>query len=167
MTSYTFKSFQIQKKHFRLFYFLLKVRDRCFSFLWKPATSIEKSCTKSGGLLLKSYWFLYIAITRINDENKRNDWCNSQIHEIELNRKVQYSRSSVLMFTFRCLSNRFLTRTLFSYRCRQLSLGVTNPQTNNEQCQSTLSLIKEDLQLIHRDILQVSKYRSTYSFLFF
>ena len=62
------------------------------------------------------------------------------------------------MFTFRCLSNRFLARTLSSYRCRQLSVGAANPQTNNEEYQSTISIIKEDLQLIHRDILQVSKY---------
>jgi hypothetical protein len=67
------------------------------------------------------------------------------------------------MFTFRCLSNRFLTRSIISYRYRSLSLGVPNPQTNNE---STQNLIQEDLHLIHRDILQVSKTHSKISFLF-
>ncbi len=80
------------------------------------------------------------------------------MHLNNLNRKFEYFRSSVLMFTFRCLSNQFLARTLSSYRCRQFSVGAAKPETNNEECQSTINLIKEDLQLIHRDIAQVSKY---------
>jgi hypothetical protein len=64
------------------------------------------------------------------------------------------------MFKFRCFSNRFLTRSIISYRNRYVSLGATNPQINNEQFQPTINLIKEDLQLIHRDILQVSKTES-------
>jgi hypothetical protein len=60
------------------------------------------------------------------------------------------------MFTFRCISNRFLTRSFISPPCRYLLAGAANPQTNTEQFQSTINIIKEDLQLIHRDILQVS-----------
>lgn len=77
-----------------------------------------------------------------------------------INRNIQCFRYSVLMFGFRCLSNRFLTRSIISYRSRYLSLGAANPQINNEQIQPTLNIIKEDLQLIHRDILQVSKNES-------
>jgi hypothetical protein len=62
------------------------------------------------------------------------------------------------MLIFRCLSNRFLTRSILSYRSRYLSVGAPNPQTNNEQYETTTNLIKADLQLIHRDILQVSKH---------
>ncbi len=71
------------------------------------------------------------------------------------------------MFTFRCLSNRFLTRSIISYRSRHLSLNVSNSQINNEQLQPTINIIKEDLHLIHRDILQVSKNQSINFFLFF
>jgi hypothetical protein len=70
------------------------------------------------------------------------------------------------MFAFRCSSNRFLIRSIISYRCRPLSFGASNPQTNNEQLQSTINIINEDLHLIHRDILQVSKTQSIISFLF-
>jgi len=70
------------------------------------------------------------------------------------------------MFTFRCLSNRILTRSLISYRSRHLSFGAQNHETTtNEQYQSTINLIKEDLHLIHHDILQVSKTKYILSFL--
>ena len=62
------------------------------------------------------------------------------------------------MFAVRCLSNRILPQTrLLPYSCRYLSAGAANAQMKNEQHQSTINVIKEDLQLIHRDILQVSK----------
>ncbi|CAF1213748.1 unnamed protein product [Adineta steineri] len=60
------------------------------------------------------------------------------------------------MFTFRCLSSRFSIRSLISSPCRHAIVGAPNPQINNENYQSTINLIKEDLNLIHRDILQIS-----------
>lgn len=62
------------------------------------------------------------------------------------------------MFTYRCLSKQLLSRALVLSRYRTLSLDVANVQTTNEQqIQSTINLIKDDLQLIHQDILQVSR----------
>jgi hypothetical protein len=62
------------------------------------------------------------------------------------------------MFTFRCLSNRLLTRTIVLHSNRYLLLGAVNPQITNEQIQPTINIVKQDLQLIQRDTLQVSKY---------
>jgi hypothetical protein len=70
------------------------------------------------------------------------------------------------MFTFRCLSNRILTRSIISYPFRHLTLDAANLQIHNEQFQSTANLIREDLHLIHRDILQVSKNRFIILFLY-
>jgi len=61
------------------------------------------------------------------------------------------------MFTSRCLSSRILSRAFVFSRYRTLSLGVVNIQTtttNEQQIQSTINLIKDDLQLIHHDILE-------------
>ena len=71
------------------------------------------------------------------------------------------------MFAFRCFSTRFLARSLIGSRCRQLSIGVASPDSSAEQYQSTISLIKQDLQVIHRDILQVSKQLSLHLLSFF
>lgn len=60
------------------------------------------------------------------------------------------------MFTIRCLSKRFPTRSILCRPQCYLSLGAANPQKNNEELQSTVNIIKQDLQLIHRDTLQVS-----------
>ncbi|CAF1597070.1 unnamed protein product [Adineta ricciae] len=61
------------------------------------------------------------------------------------------------MFAVRCLSNRFLSRTkILRCSCRYLTVGAANAQMKNEKYQSTISVIKDDLQLIHRDILQVN-----------
>jgi hypothetical protein len=71
------------------------------------------------------------------------------------------------MLSFRCLSNRLLTHRVILPSSRYLLHGATNPQTNNEHIQPTINVIKQDLQLIHRDILQVSKTQLIISFLFF
>ncbi|CAF0784583.1 unnamed protein product [Rotaria sordida] len=55
------------------------------------------------------------------------------------------------MFTIRHYSKRFLTRSIIF---RPLSVGITNRQKTNEEFQPTINLIKEDLHLINRDILQ-------------
>jgi len=71
------------------------------------------------------------------------------------------------MFTSRCLSSRILSRAFVFSRYRTLSLGVVNIQTtttNEQQIQSTINLIKDDLQLIHHDILQVSNKQPVNSF---
>ena len=60
------------------------------------------------------------------------------------------------MFTFRCISNRLLIRSKLPQSCRSIVHGAASPQINNEHHQSTINVIREDLQLIHRDILQVS-----------
>ena len=62
------------------------------------------------------------------------------------------------MFAVRFLSNRILPRTrILPCSCRYLTVGAANAQMKNEKHQSTINVIKDDLQLIHRDILQVSK----------
>jgi len=71
------------------------------------------------------------------------------------------------MFTVRCLSNRFLSRTVIFHTNRYILLGATNPQSTNDSIQPTINIIKQDLQLIHRDILQVSKDELIISFLLF
>lgn len=68
------------------------------------------------------------------------------------------------MFTFRCFPTRFLARSLISCRYRQLSSSAAHPDPITEQCQSTISLIKQDLLVIHRDTLQVSNHRSIHIF---
>lgn len=60
------------------------------------------------------------------------------------------------MFIFRCFPTRFLARSLITGHYRQISSGAAHPQPITEQCQTTISIIKQDLQVIHRDILQVS-----------
>lgn len=64
------------------------------------------------------------------------------------------------MFAVRCLSHRLLPRFRAAYPIRSLSAGAASPQVQSEQYQSTVNLIKEDLQLIQRDILQVSTRRT-------
>ncbi|CAF2839490.1 unnamed protein product [Rotaria sp. Silwood2] len=58
------------------------------------------------------------------------------------------------MFTVRYCSKRFLTCSKISPSYRHLSLGVTNAPKSNEEFQPTINIIKEDLHLIHRDIVQ-------------
>ena len=62
------------------------------------------------------------------------------------------------MFTFRWISHQILPRLVFSQSRRCLLVGATNLQSNLEPNPSTVNLIKEDLRLIHGDILQVSSF---------
>ncbi|CAM4742120.1 unnamed protein product [Rotaria magnacalcarata] len=58
------------------------------------------------------------------------------------------------MFTIRRLSKQFLTCSVISRSYRYLSVGAASHKTAPEELQPTINIIKEDLQLIHRDILQ-------------
>jgi len=58
------------------------------------------------------------------------------------------------MLTFRWISHRIIPRTIVSYSRRCLLVGATNPQTTGETHSSTINTIKDDLRLIHGDILQ-------------
>lgn len=60
------------------------------------------------------------------------------------------------MFHFRWISHRIVPRTIFALSRRSLLVGAANPQTNLEPNPSTVNLIREDLHLIHADILHVS-----------
>ena len=54
------------------------------------------------------------------------------------------------------LSNRSFLRSILSETRRCLTSGAVEPKTHQENLQSTVNIIKEDLRLIHGDIIRVS-----------